>query len=51
MISYKNAAKKIWDLSLWESEGEKMDCELQEALLLAIWALVEQARYQDETSI
>lgn len=48
MISYKEAAKKVWDLSLWETRGEKRDDELQEALLLAIWALMEQARYQED---
>lgn len=47
MISYKEAAKRVWGLSLWEAGGEVRDDKLQEALMLAIWALMEQARYQE----
>jgi len=43
-----DAAKRIWDLSLWERAGEPRDDEMQEAMLLAIWALMEQARFQED---
>lgn len=47
MISCKEAAAAIWNMSFYSEDGEPRSERECEAMLLAVWALMEQARFQE----